>query len=779
MANIQQWKVGDVLSASKLNAMVDAINNLLAEQEVDVSNFITTEQLTIILEGYSDVGHTHTISEIVDLVLPTVPTKTSQLQNDSDFATNASVDEKIANVSTGGQIDLTSYAKKTDLPTKVSQLENDSNFISSIPEEYVTEQELNSKGLATETFVTNKIAEAQLGGGEGTAGTIISRLADMKWCVIGDSISDVGVGRTSKWYQEFISDRTGCTLVDWNGNGTGYIKSFNGQNGLIDRIDDIPDDSNVITIFLGTNDDAALGTLGSTDKSTFYGAVEYCIKTIKEKYPLIPLGVMTPLPSTYKPNASQAKAIKEVCAKYYVPVLDLNAICNVNLKSKLYLLNYMPDGLHPNDNLHRDISYRVQAWLENEVLVCKFTDNIIQRGLVVFPQSNLTYTAGSTLSLQVALSHIPNENQGVVLTCSNSAVTFSKSTLYFNKNKDTQTVNLTIPSSVSENITITGNTWGITTSLTINQGGSSGDETVAVQSISLDKSTHTMKVDETIQLNATINPSTATNKNVSWSTNNSNCTVSNGLVTAVTEGKCIVTVTTEDGSYAASCTITVEAKVIGGGDASEISIDDYIFKGDFSDNSNTAQIKDLSNYGNNVRLSGVTNWANGVMTITTPSGNAGFTATRMRESVETKTLSIELCFKLNEGANPGATIVFLSDGKFSGALTNNGADLGIVFKGIDTNGSDLWIGNAAAKDLDIYNYNHLVYTATTTEINVYVNGVLNNTMNISNSATLDHWLISSIQAYCYLFTGDVKCLNIYNKALTSEQVAGLYTNYNS
>ena len=43
----------------------------------------------------------------------------------------------------GGQIDLTSYAKKrdltsyakkTDIPTKVSQLENDSNFISSIPE---------------------------------------------------------------------------------------------------------------------------------------------------------------------------------------------------------------------------------------------------------------------------------------------------------------------------------------------------------------------------------------------------------------------------------------------------------------------------------------------------------------------------------------------------------------------------------------------------------------------------------------------------------------------
>ena len=52
---------------------------------------------------------------------------------DGEYHKPASFDNK--NVSFGGgQIDLTSYAKKTDLPTKVSQLENDSNFISSIPE---------------------------------------------------------------------------------------------------------------------------------------------------------------------------------------------------------------------------------------------------------------------------------------------------------------------------------------------------------------------------------------------------------------------------------------------------------------------------------------------------------------------------------------------------------------------------------------------------------------------------------------------------------------------
>ena len=42
------------------------------------------------------------------------------------------------------------YAKTTEIPSKVSQLENDSNYLSSIPEEYVTETELEAKGYLTE-----------------------------------------------------------------------------------------------------------------------------------------------------------------------------------------------------------------------------------------------------------------------------------------------------------------------------------------------------------------------------------------------------------------------------------------------------------------------------------------------------------------------------------------------------------------------------------------------------------------------------------------------------
>lgn len=44
--------------------------------------------------------------------------------------------------------DLTGYAKMADIPTKVSQLTNDKNYLTSIPSEYITENELDAKGYS-------------------------------------------------------------------------------------------------------------------------------------------------------------------------------------------------------------------------------------------------------------------------------------------------------------------------------------------------------------------------------------------------------------------------------------------------------------------------------------------------------------------------------------------------------------------------------------------------------------------------------------------------------
>lgn len=112
------------------------------------------------IEGLRNEGHA---------LKSELPTKVSQLENDSKFITREEVPET----------DLSEYAKKSELPTvpkKVSELTNDtgyitlaevpktdlsdyakksdipdvSDFITNIPDEYITEAELNAKGYLTE-----------------------------------------------------------------------------------------------------------------------------------------------------------------------------------------------------------------------------------------------------------------------------------------------------------------------------------------------------------------------------------------------------------------------------------------------------------------------------------------------------------------------------------------------------------------------------------------------------------------------------------------------------
>ena len=69
----------------------------------------------------------------------------------SGYATEEYVKNKIAEAELGGEeVDLSGYVQKSELPTKTSDLQNDSGFISKIPDEYITDEELNSKGYLTE-----------------------------------------------------------------------------------------------------------------------------------------------------------------------------------------------------------------------------------------------------------------------------------------------------------------------------------------------------------------------------------------------------------------------------------------------------------------------------------------------------------------------------------------------------------------------------------------------------------------------------------------------------
>ena len=88
---------------------------------------------------------------------------------------------------------------------------------------------------------------------------------------------------------------------------------------------------------------------------------------------------------------------------------------------------------------------------------------------------------------------------------------------------------------------------------------------VPVSSITLGQSTYELTPGQTSQLSATVSPSNATNKNVTWSSSNTSvATVStNGLVTAVGVGNAVITCTAQDGSEVkATCSVTVKQAVV-------------------------------------------------------------------------------------------------------------------------------------------------------------------------------------------------------------------------
>ena len=88
-------------------------------------------------------------------------------------------------------------------------------------------------------------------------------------------------------------------------------------------------------------------------------------------------------------------------------------------------------------------------------------------------------------------------------------------------------------------------------------GGNNGSgSTVSVSGVSVSPTTLTLNKGESSQLTATVSPSNATNKSVTWSTNNSSvATVNNGLVTYVGQGNATITATTVDGNKTATCNV--------------------------------------------------------------------------------------------------------------------------------------------------------------------------------------------------------------------------------
>lgn len=164
--------------------------------------------------------------------------------------------------------------------------------------------------------------------------------------------------------------------------------------------------------------------------------------------------------------------------------------------------------------------------------------------MTISPTSG-TVNVGSTLTLNATV--LPSgAKQTVNWTSSNNAVATVNNGVVTPVSAGTVTVTATstVDNSVKASATIT------VTNIP-----------VSVTGVSLNTSTASVSKGKTLQLTAIVTPTNASNKNLTWSSSNTNvATVSNtGLVTAKELGNTNVTVTTVDGSFTATASITVTA----------------------------------------------------------------------------------------------------------------------------------------------------------------------------------------------------------------------------
>lgn len=213
---------------------------------------------------------------------------------------------------------------------------------------------------------------------EGKLNIVSASLAEMttrfktkKYVAIGDSIT---VGFVTKPYATLVGEKLNINVVNLGISGSSMGVNGTSPSPIVQRLDTIPKDANIISVFAGTNDfgyNTAIGKSGDTS-TNFYGSVDTICKYLLTNFPTSQIFFITPL---HRKNETventqgymledYVNVIRDICNMYSIPVLDFYADGSFNLNVSGQEI-YSSDGLHPLQNGHDLMGYKISRFIEN------------------------------------------------------------------------------------------------------------------------------------------------------------------------------------------------------------------------------------------------------------------------------------------------------------------------------------------------------------------------------------------------------------------------------
>ena len=142
------------------------------EQTLSDSKVASEKLVKDTIDTKANSTHTHTVSQVTDF--PSIPSKVSDLTNDSGFITSSSLPTKVSDLNNDS-----GFITSSSLPTKVSDLSNDSGFITSSSLPTKVSDLTNDSGFITSSSLPTKVSDLTNDSGFITSSSLPTKISDL------------------------------------------------------------------------------------------------------------------------------------------------------------------------------------------------------------------------------------------------------------------------------------------------------------------------------------------------------------------------------------------------------------------------------------------------------------------------------------------------------------------------------------------------------------------------------------------------------------------------